>query len=158
MYQKAFPGSTGSSDRVTYKYNRQLQVTAMTDENGTVHAYVYDKLGRLLTDTVSTFGTGIDTTVGKVSTGYNERGLVIRSTSTNAAGSTVINEIKSVYNDFNQLSTEYQEHGGAVNTSTSLKVQYAYASGSSNTIRPKGITYPNGTAIKIGRARVGKEC
>jgi hypothetical protein len=34
-----------------------------------------------------------------------------------------------------------------VNTSTTPKVQYGYASGSANTIRPTAITYPDGRVI-----------
>lgn len=146
--KKIYPDSTGATDVVTYTYNRQLQVIGMTDQAGTAHAYSYDKLGRLLSDTV-TFpsGTALDTTVGKLSTGYNERGLVVRSTSSNAAGTTVLNEVKREYNGFNQLVTEYQEHNGAVDPATSLKVQYSYANGSANTVRPTGITYPDSTVI-----------
>jgi len=134
----------------TYRYNRQLQVTQVTDPNGTIHAYVYDKLGRQIRDTVTTFASGIDTNVGRIETGYNERGLIIRNTSKNASGSTVRNEVKSVFNDFNQKITEYQEHSGAVNTTTSKKVQYSYASGTANTVRPTGFTYPNGSVITTG--------
>ncbi len=46
-----------------------------------------------------------------------------------------VNEVKYAYNDFEQLVTEEQEHEGAVDGST-LKVQYGYADGSANTIRP----------------------
>jgi RHS repeat-associated protein len=59
----------------------------------------------------------------------------------------VVNQVQFVYDDFGQLVTEYQEHGGAVNTSTSLKVQYAYADGSSNTIRLTKMTYPDGREL-----------
>ena len=50
-------------------------------------------IGRLLADAV-TFapGTQLDQTVGRLTTGYNERGLVIRSTSLNAAGTDVVVE------------------------------------------------------------------
>jgi len=34
-----------------------------------------------------------------------------------------------------------------VNTSTSPKVQYAFASGSTNTVRPTCVTYPNGRVV-----------
>jgi RHS repeat-associated protein len=87
---------------------------------------------------------------GRLTTGYNERGLVIRSTSLNPAGSAVINEAKSAYNAFNQLVAEWQEHGGAVNTATSPKVQYSYEDGSANTIRPTGIINPDGSSITTG--------
>jgi RHS repeat-associated protein len=151
VYRKVYPDSGGGSDLVTYTYNRQSQVTGMTDQAGTSHAYSHDKLGRLLADAV-TFapGTTLDTTVGRLETGYNERGLVVRSTSLNAAGTIVINEVKYAYNDFNQLVTEWQEHSGAVNTSTSPKVQYGYEDGAANTIRPTGITSPDGTHIATG--------
>ena len=59
----------------------------------------------------------------------------------------IANEVQFAYDDFGQLVTEYQEHGGAVNTSTSLKVGYSYADGSSNTIRPTKMTYPDGREL-----------
>src|SRR5262245_18030799 len=57
---------------------------------------------------------------------------------------------RTMYNDFGQLTTEYQEHGAAVNVSTSPKVQYAYASGSANHIRREKTTNPNGRVTHIG--------
>jgi RHS repeat-associated protein len=140
VYRKFFPEA---ANPVTYTYNRQLQPTGTTDQLGTVHAYAYDKLGRLLADTVGAFGTGVDNTVGKLGTGYGNRGLPIRSTSYNTAGTGVLNEIAWEYNDFNQAVAEYQEHAGAVTKSTSLKVGYVYANGLANTIRPTGIKYPH---------------
>ena len=142
LREKIYPG--GGADRVTYTYNRQGQPLTMTDQNGTVHAYTYDKLGVRIADTVTTFGTGVDSTVGRLEAGYNERRLQVRATSANASGSVVLNEVAWGYNDFNQPVTEWQEHGGRVNTG-SPKVQYTYADGSANTIRPTGITYPDGT-------------
>jgi hypothetical protein len=49
-----------------------------------------------------------------------------------------------------QLVTEYQEVNGAVNTSASPKVQYAYSftnTGSMNHSRPTTLTYPNGRVL-----------
>ena len=48
-----------------------------------------------------------------------------------------------------QLTTEYQAHSGAVNTSTSPKVQYAYSlmSGGANNSRPTSVTYPGGFVL-----------
>ena len=86
----------------------------------------------------------MDSTVGRLEAGYNERRLQVRATSANASGSVVLNEVVWGYNDFNQPVTEWQEHGGHVNAG-SPKVQYTYADGSANTIRPTGITYPDGT-------------
>jgi hypothetical protein len=60
----------------------------------------------------------------------------------------VVNEVQLAYNTFQQLTTEYQEHGGAVNTSTTPKVQYAYADGSANYTRLTKLTYPNGRILR----------
>ena len=66
-----------------------------------------------------------------------------------ATGGTVVNDVLRVYNGFQQLVTEYQEHNGAVNTGTSANVQYAYADGSGNTIRLTDIIYPNGRKVSL---------
>ncbi len=55
--------------------------------------------------------------------------------------------MQNVYNAFQQLATQYQEHGGAVNTSTTPSVQYGYADGSANTVRPTSLTYPSGRVL-----------
>jgi len=49
--------------------------------------------------------------------------------------------------NFGQLVTEYQAHGGSVNTSTTPSVQYGFADGSANTIRPTALVYPNGREL-----------
>ena len=67
----------------------------------------------------------------------------------------VDNEVQFAYNDFGQVSTDYQEHGAAVNTSTSPKVQYAYATGSDNSIRPTALTYPDGRVLNYGYGSSG---
>ena len=140
VYQKLFPDA---ANPVTYAYNRQLQLTGQTDQVGTARSFTYDKLGRLLADTVTAFGTGVDNAVGKLENGYNERGLRARATSYNTAGTTKLNEVAWEYNDFNQPVAEYQEHAGGVNTATSLKVGYGYANGSANTTRPTSVKYPH---------------
>ena len=155
VVKKIYPG--GGIDEVTYAYNRQLQVTRMADQNGSVHAYAYDKLGRLLADTVTTHGSGVDDTVKRLESGYDIRGRLSRSTSySDIAGTTKVNEVLREYNDFNQVKTEYQEHSGAVvptssGVTGSPKVQYSFADGSANTVRPTGLTYPNGTTV-VGTA------
>ena len=146
VIKKIYPG--GGTDEVTYAYNRQLQVTGMTDQNGSVHAYDYDKLARLLADTATTVGSGVDASVKRLESGYDDRGRLSRSTSySDTAGTAKVNEVLRAYNDFNQVITEYQEHSGGVNTGTSLKVQYSFANGSANTVRPTGLTYPNGAVV-----------
>ena len=55
--------------------------------------------------------------------------------------------MQNAYNDFSQMKTEYQQHGTAVNTGTSPKVQFGYANGSGNTIRRTSVTYPNANVL-----------
>lgn len=142
---KYYPDTTGAPDWEGFGYNRQQEMVFKGNQAGTNHVYNYDKLGRLYFDGVVAYGSGIDTSVYGLGSTYNERGLVSRRTTYATSG--VLNQVTYVYNDFNQLVTEYQEHAGSVNTSTSPKVQYSYANGSANTIRPTGITYPDGTVI-----------
>ena len=89
----------------------------------------------------------------RISTSYEVRGMREKITSWNGetvGSGSVVNEVQFAYNEFGQLIDDYQAHASAVNTSTTPKVQYAYANGSANTIRPTSITYPNGRAINYG--------
>jgi RHS repeat-associated protein len=61
------------------------------------------------------------------------------------------NQVEDLYNGLGQLITEYQSHSGAVNTSTTPSVQYAYSfvttSGGPNHSRLVSMTYPNGRVL-----------
>jgi RHS repeat-associated protein len=153
-------GTDGVYDRVEHKYNRQGEVKETKDQNGTVHAFDFDKLGRRTQDRVTTLETNVDGAVRRTETTYEVRGLVEKVTcydnATVGSGS-VVNEVQHSYNNFGQLVTEYQEHGGAVNTSTSPKVQYAYANGSANHIRRTSVTYPNGRVLNLNYGSSGSD-
>jgi len=139
-----------SDDVILFEYNRQGEVTKITDQNGTVHEFDYDKLARQIHDRITTLGTGVDGGVRRISTTYEVRGMRQKITSWNSetvGSGSVVNEVQFAYNDFGQISHDYQAHGGTVNTSTTPKVQYGYANGSANTIRPTTTTYPNGRVI-----------
>ncbi len=153
-----YPDSVDSDDRIKVKYNRQGEVKEQTDQNGTVYAFDFDKLGRQTQDGVTTFGTGVDGAVRRIDSAFEVRGMLVRLTSWNGetvGSGSVVNEVTFVFNDFAQLKTEYQAHSGAVNTSTTPKVQYGYASGSANTIRPTTMTYPNGRVLTYGYGSSG---
>jgi hypothetical protein len=66
-----------------------------------------------------------------------------------------LNQSLHLDNDPFQRVTESQSHTGAVNVSTTPKVEYTYADGSSNTIRPTGMTYPNGRAVTYSYGTAG---
>jgi len=141
-----YPDSVGGSDQVSFTYNRQGEVTSLTDQNGTVHSYLYDLLGRLTQDCITTLGSGVDGVILRIATGYEVRGIVSDVTSYDNAtvgSGNVVNDVQLAYNTFAQLVTEYQSHAGAVNTATTPNVQYTYANGSANTIRPTAMIYPN---------------
>jgi RHS repeat-associated protein len=90
---------------------------------------------------------GLDTAVLRIETTFDVRGLVTQITSYDAATSgMVVNDVQREYNGFQQLTREYQEHGGPVDGS-SLHVDYSYADGSANTIRRTGCVYPNGRNV-----------
>ena len=147
VYQKKYPDSTGTTDRVTYTYNRQGQVTTLTDQAGTTHTYAFDKAGRVLEDAV-TFPSGsiLDQTVKRITRSYEVRGMLSKVGSF-GTGTTPLNEVLLTYNSYGQLAKDYQEHSGAVEPDTSLFVEYQYETPTltSNTARRTGITYPDGT-------------
>ncbi len=145
-----YPDSVSGSDQVSYTYNRQKQVTTMTDQNGTVHSYNFDGLGRPTQDRVTTLGTGVDSTVLRIATSYEVRGMVSGLTSYDNAtvgSGSVVNDVLLAYDDFTNLTQDYQSHSGAVNTSTTPVCQYGYADGSANTVRQTSQTYPNGRLL-----------
>jgi len=156
--KEAYPDSVDDGDTVRLTYNCQSQVTTRTDQNGTVHSYDYDALGRIVQDRVTTVGTGVDGTIRRIGMTYEVRGLRGKVTSYDNAtvsSGAVLNEVQSEYDDFGQLVTEYQAHGGVVNTSTTPKIQYGYADGSDNTTRQTSLVYPNGRELTYSYATTG---
>jgi RHS repeat-associated protein len=104
----------------------------------------------LATNWLTTLGTGVDGAVRRISTTYEVRGMREKITSYSSAtvgSGSIVNEVQFAYNDFEQITADYQAHSGPVNTSTTPKVQYGYASGSANHIRPTTLTYPSGRVL-----------
>jgi len=95
---------------------------------------------------ITTLAAGVDASVKHLGWTYEIHGLVQLVTSYDGSAS-VVNQVQNVYNGFRQLVTQYQEHGGAVNTASTPAVLYSYADGSTNTIRPTALTYPNGRQL-----------
>ena len=145
-------GVDGVFDRVEFKYNRQGERIEKKDQNGTVHVYEFDSLGRVIHDRVTTLGTGIDGAVRRTSTTYEVRGMREKVTSYDSATSgSVVNEVAFEFNDLAMVTREYQEHEGAKDANT-LYVQYNFdesASGGKFTksLRPSSVRYPNGRLV-----------
>lgn len=147
-----YPDSVSGTDKVTFTYNRQGEVKKQTDQRGTVRELNYDLLGRRIHDRVTNLGSGVDGSVRRISTTYEVRGMVRNVTSYTSAtvgSGTVVNDVQHVYNEFSQLTTQYQSHSGAVNVGTTPSVQYGYANGSANTIRPTSYRFPNLRIINL---------
>jgi len=108
---------------------------------------------------VTTLGTNVDGRVRRLGASYEVRGLPRKLTSYDAAtGGNIVNEVQFEYNDFRQVIKDYQSHAGAVvagGFNSSPFVTYGYADGSANTIRPTGITYPNGREIEFAYGSPG---
>jgi RHS repeat-associated protein len=142
--------STAAEYSVSYEYNRQGDMTEMTDQNETVHGYDHDTLGRVTLDKVTTFtNTDLDDTVQAIETLYSSTtGLVEYVTSydgTDPTTDTVLNQIKYEYDSLLQLSKYRQNPTGEVGTGQSDDVEYVYdraATGSGNYSRLDTIKYP----------------
>jgi YD repeat-containing protein len=108
-------GDDGIYDRVEYQYNRLGEVKEIKDQQQTIRVLEYDKLGRLVQDRVTALGSGVDGAVRRISRTYEARGMLKKITTHDNAtvgSGTVLHEVQFAYNDFSQLMTEYQEHGG----------------------------------------------
>ena len=144
-----YPGET-PTDR--YTYDGLGETLTHTDRNGNTHTFTYDILGRQTADAVTTLGSGVDGSVRMLTTAFDTGGRPYLYTSyADTGGTTIVNQVEQVYNGLGQLITEYQSVAGAVNTSTTPKVQYAYSfvatSGGPNHSRLVSMTYPNGRIL-----------
>jgi RHS repeat-associated protein len=121
----------------------------MTDQNGTVHEYDYDGLGRNVADRATlAFGSAIDDAVLRLETAYDERQRLASVTSYDAAtGGSIVNQVVYERNAFGQTIKEFQSHAGAVNVMTTPFVGYEYEDGSANTVRQTKLIYPDGREL-----------
>jgi RHS repeat-associated protein len=149
-----YPDSVSGSDVVTYAYNRLGQVKKVTDQRDVERTIGYDLLGRKTSDAVTHIpsGSSVDTSILRVTWGYDVRGMVNQITSYDAAsGGSIKNQIVLWHNDFNQLYREWQAHSGQVYTTgtPSPYVQYDHDLGasSSNEIRLIALHYPDTKVI-----------
>jgi hypothetical protein len=148
-------GNPSSSQQETYTVNELGQGKTYTDRNGNVHTYSFDILGRVTADAITTLGAGVDGSVRRIETAYDTGGRPYLFTSFDAAtGGNIVNQVQRAFNGFGQLTAEYQSHSGAVNTSTTPVVQYAYTemAGGVNNSRLVSMTYPNGRVLNYNYA------
>jgi YD repeat-containing protein len=119
IYATEYPsqsnGLPSNSNEIVDEYDALGEVNQMTDRNGNVHAYSFDVLGRTTSDAVTTFGTGVDTTVQDLQYAYDGEGNLDQYTSYSApTGGTVLNQVDLTYNGLGQLTQDQQAHSGSV--------------------------------------------
>jgi YD repeat-containing protein len=124
-------GPDGIYERTEHTYNRQGEVVTTKDPNETVHAYDRDKMGRLLHDRITAFGSGIDQSVKRISIVYETKRLLTSKVSSydhaTPGSGTVLNEVSYAYDGLGQQTKDRQAHGGAVVPGTTPEVTYTYA-------------------------------
>lgn len=148
-WPNASTGVADAGEQEVTKVNALGQTLTMADRNGSVHTISYDALGRVVSDAVTTLGSGVDGSVRRIETAYDGQGNAYLITSYNAAASgSIVNQVKREFNGLGQLTKEWQSHSGAV-TSSTPKVQYAYSemAGGVNSSRLKSITYASGYVL-----------
>jgi RHS repeat-associated protein len=154
---------TGGYDRVEFCYNRQGQVVQKTDQNGTVHLFDHDKLGRLVWDRVPARGPGVQGHVRRIGRAYNVLGMLesITSYSDDRVGEGyVVNEVRLQYNGVGLPVSEFQEHQGNV-TDMSLKVRYTYEDAVDGQneltkgLRAKSVVYPDERVLRYEYGSAG---
>jgi hypothetical protein len=126
-----------------------------TDQNGAVHDYTFDVLGRLLDDKVSTLGAGVDTRVKRLSVTYATGGQRSSFSSYDAlTGGGAVTSLSWTYNGLGQVTQVGRAHlsGGTGN------VTYAYNwsdSGTTNQSRLTSMTYPGSRVITYDYGAAG---
>ena len=150
---KVYP--TGESSSVTV--NRQGETNNHTEPNGTNHEYIRNKVGAVIHDAVTALGPDIDDTVLRISSVFNNRGLIeLISSFDNATigAGNIINQVKLLHDAFNQPIEDQQEHTGAVDASTPA-VTYGFTDGSNNTLRPTSVSTPSGQQTDVDYGAAG---
>lgn len=154
IYPDSSDTTSAGTDQVKIAYNVDGSLASRTDQRGTVIDYTYTNRRELDLTKVTTLGGSTDGHVRAIKQSYDDMGRVEKVTSTaNSDGTgTVRNEVQYEYNDLSQVTKSYQSHEGAVNTGTSLKVQYTYDATAVSSVftrqhRLESVTYPNGRVV-----------
>jgi RHS repeat-associated protein len=150
-YPDPSTGGPSTTDRDVYTVNALGDRLTYTDRAGTTHTYTYDVVGRRISDTVITLGTGVNGAVRRIETAYDALGNATSVTSFNAAtGGSAVNQVVRAFTSFGQLTSEWQSHTGLVNLTTTPRVQYAYLqSGVGTQTRLSQMTYPDGYTLSL---------
>ena len=144
--------STDVADQQRYKYNALGDRTSFTDQNGTIHEYVYDVLGRETDDKVTTLGTNVDGWARRRTTTYLPNGQVGSSVLYGSvSGTDWVTEVQWTYNGLgDQAEVQLGYNDGSSNVTG---VGYVYdfsASGTANRSRLTTMQYASGRQVHYG--------
>lgn len=147
IYPDQSAGETLPNYSVAYGYNRQGELIQATDQNGVVHAYQRDALGRVTEDHASTIpgASGIDTKARKQVFTFDTLGR--RSTAKSLdTFANVLNSVQYAYNDLWQVIAVTQNPTGDLGGAQAATVSESYdtqARSSGNRSRLSALTYPS---------------
>lgn len=116
-----------ATDIVHYRVNALGETIAMQDQNGTVHEYELDELGRLVNDRVAA-GSGVYATIDRLWMDYDDAGRFAEAKSYNATS--VLNAVKFEYTGLGQVWKVVQNPVGDIGTLSvdgTAEVEYDYA-------------------------------
>jgi hypothetical protein len=148
------PDSSGGTDVVTYAYDTSRALMWKKDQSGNVIETDFDSAGRRQHERVTTPAGGFDGQVRRISTAYDDRGMV--STVTSHSDATVgmgaiVNEVSSIHDGWGNLTIFKVDPDSAIAGSgvpaKSVSYTYATATAGRNTIRRTGVTLPGSLAV-----------
>ncbi|WP_157605111.1 HNH endonuclease [Schlesneria paludicola] len=154
IYPDSTDTTSSGSDQVKLAYNVDGSLNQRTDQRGAVIGYSYASTRLLSMQSVSTLGSGVDGSVRSIGHTYDSLRRIQKLTSyaSTAGTGSIVNEVQFVPDEMDQIAVTYQSHSGAVNTSTTPKVQYVNNNNTAGSVfnkqyRRQWITYPNGRII-----------
>ena len=140
-----YPDSSGAGDVVSYRYNALGELTALRDQNGTVHAYDRDALGRVTSDRVAALGSDINGAIRRIELEYDSAGRRSAVRSFDApTGGDVRNAVGFKYSPLWQISEVRQNPLGDLGGDHELVTEYTYATDAGdNYSRLDKLKYPS---------------
>ncbi len=153
-----YPDSASATDVASYAYNALGQQIWTEDQAGNIIETDYDNAGRMLHRRVTTLDSDFDGDIRRVTTSYDDRGMVteVQQWDNASAGSgTMQDEVEYVYNEWGQLTEFNQDHDGAyTGAGNGWSVEHDYDEALSTgtgaeyrTLRRTGMTYPDGSTL-----------
>ena len=155
IYPDSTDTTSSGTNQIKLAYNVDGSLSQRTDQRGVVIGYSYTNNRLLAAESATTLPSGVDGTVQSIAHTYDSlnRPQNITSYASTGGTGTVVNDIQyAYYNSTAKVTTTWQSYGGAVNTSTTLNVQYTYdttttSSLFSNQLRLQTEVHPNSRAI-----------